>query len=243
MIDLTDRQKQILKTIVEEYIDTAMPVGSETLDKKHNLGVSPATIRNEMGKLTKLCLLAQPHTSAGRIPTSTALKFYINQLMEEKELSVADEVSVKEKIWDYKDQLEKLLHEAVRVLANKTNSLAVSATDKGHLYHAGYANILDVPEFFDIDVTKTVLSIIDDFNQLNKFFQKSFGEEDIHILMGDEFGMPFLKPCGMVFIKFETKDKIHGSLGVIGPCRLNYPFIVPTVRYFGNLIQDIINSW
>src|SRR3990167_2315345 len=101
---LTARQTQVLKSLIDEYILTAEPVGSETLDKKYNLGVSPATIRNEMMRLTTLRLLKQPHTSAGRAPTPEALKYYVDNLMKTKDMSVADEVAVKEKIWDYRQE-------------------------------------------------------------------------------------------------------------------------------------------
>ena len=81
MTDLTDRQLQILKAIIEEFIETAEPVASETLDKKYNLGISPATIRNEMVKLTSSGFLKQPHTSAGRSPTPMGLKFFVDKLI------------------------------------------------------------------------------------------------------------------------------------------------------------------
>ena len=96
MNDLNDRQIQILKAIIEEYIETAEPVGSEKMDKKYNLGVSPATIRNEMVKLTKMGYLKQPHTSAGRTPSPLALKYYVSSLMKPEDLSVAEEVRVKQ---------------------------------------------------------------------------------------------------------------------------------------------------
>ena len=100
--ELSPRQIQILKAIIEEYIATAEPVGSETLDKKYNLGVSPATIRNEMMRLTELKMLNQPHTSAGRGPTPAAMRYYVDHLMKTKDMSVADEVAVKDKIWEYR---------------------------------------------------------------------------------------------------------------------------------------------
>ena len=100
MTDLSDRQINILKTVVEEYTKTAEPVGSETLDRKYNLGISPATIRNEMAYLSDLGYLKQPHTSAGRVPTPVAIKLYIAEMMRERNLTVAEEVSAKEKIWD-----------------------------------------------------------------------------------------------------------------------------------------------
>ena len=99
-MNLTDRQAQLLKAVIEEFTATAEPVGSVTLEKKYNLGVSPATIRNEMVALTKSGFLKQPHTSAGRTPTLMALKYYVRELLKEEKLSVADEVAVKEKIWD-----------------------------------------------------------------------------------------------------------------------------------------------
>src|SRR4030065_2201728 len=128
---LTSRQTQILKTIINEYITTAEPVGSETLDKKYNLGISPATIRNEMVKLTTAGYLKQPHTSAGRAPTPIALKFYVEKLMKPKELSVSDEVSVKQKIWDHRKKMDELLREATRTLAKQTKTMSLAATAEG----------------------------------------------------------------------------------------------------------------
>jgi heat-inducible transcriptional repressor len=242
MADLNPRQLKILKTIVEEHIQTGAPVGSETLDKKYNLGVSPATIRNEMAFLTEQGFLAQPHTSAGRIPSNKALKFYIKQLMEEKQLSVADEVAAKEKVWDSRHELGKVLSQATQMLAKKTSSLAVTTTDKGDVYHAGYANILDLPEFFDIEVTKAMLSVIEDISALQQIFNRNVPDEPIHVLLGEEFGLEFLSPCGLVFTNFES-PKVRGSIGVFGPSRLNYPWVIPNVRYFGSLINEILKNW
>src|SRR3990167_8794717 len=112
MYDLTPRQIDILKNIVKEYIDTAQPIGSETLEKKFDLGVSPATIRNEMAEMVRLGYLSKPHSSAGRVPTSRAVKFYINEIMKEREMSVAEEVEEKEQIWDLRARREQLLREA-----------------------------------------------------------------------------------------------------------------------------------
>src|SRR5687767_11354549 len=106
--DLSDRQKILLKAVIEEYIESAEPIGSETIDKKYNLGVSPATIRNEMVRLTDLGYLRQPHTSAGRIPTSQGLRLFIQELMKEKQLPVAAEVSIKEGMWQQRHVQERL---------------------------------------------------------------------------------------------------------------------------------------
>jgi heat-inducible transcriptional repressor len=239
MAELTDRQTKILKVIIGEYMETGEPVGSETLEKKYELGVSPATIRSEMAKLTKAGFLRQRHTSAGRIPTKQAFKLYIDRLMEEKELSVADEVAAKEEIWDARFDFDQLLHQTVKALAQKTQMLALAQTNQGDLYHAGYANILSLPEFWDIDVTRSVLSLLDEANQVEELFGRAFGEGPIHCLLGDELGAEYFQPCGMVFAHFDAGKKRSGSLGVIGPTRLDYSLVVPLVRYFNDLVEEL----
>lgn len=243
MHDLTQRQIDILKSIVEEYIETANPVGSETLEKKHNLSASPATIRNEMVRLTELGYLKKPHTSAGRTPTPTGMKFYVKQLMKEKELSVAEEVAFKEKLWDYREKNPKFLKELTKSLAEKTKAIAVATTDTGEIYCSGYANILDMPEFYDIDVTKSLLGVIDEFEYFRNLCASVLDDEDIHVLLGEDLGPRLPGAYGFVYTNFHTPLNSGGQIGVLGPVRLNYTNIVPTVRYFGNLIEEIAKGW
>ncbi len=243
MNDLTQRQIQILKSLIEEYIQTAEPVGSETLEKKHSLTASPATIRNDMVILTKLGYLKKPHASSGRVPTPKGMKFYVDQLMQEKELSIAEEVALKEKVWDYREKAERFLREATRSLANKTKALAVATTEGGDLYSAGYANILDMPEFLDIDITKVLLETLDEFSYFNDIFAKIVSDEDTHVLFGEELGPKLNGPYGFVFTRYKTPMHLCGEIGVLGPTRLNYMDIVPTVRYFGDLIEEVAKGW
>lgn len=242
MIDLSERQTKILKAVIEEYIDTAEAVGSETIDRKYSLGVSPATIRNEMVRLTELGYLVQQHTSAGRIPTSIAIKFYIKELMDEKELSVTEEVAAKERVWDYRFEFDRLMRETIRALAEKTKAVALAETDENDIYTAGTANLLNMPEFYDIDVTRTVLELIDETQKLQQIFGRPYGDDQIHVLLGDEWDKEYLQSCGMVFMHFEAGPR-KGAIGVIGSNRLNYPVVIPTVRYFGNLISELTKNW
>jgi heat-inducible transcriptional repressor len=243
MANLTNRQIQILKAIIEEYIETAEPVGSETLDKKYNLGISPATVRNEMVKLTREGFLKQPHASAGRSPTPLALRFYTHQLMKEKELSVTEEVAAKEAVWAYRQNFDKLLRQATRSLAEKTRAMALATDEEGDLYYAGAANILEMPEFFDIDLTKSLLSLMDRFDFWEELVSRTIeGEEPIHLLLGEELGAKYLEPCGFVYTHYQL-PRHHGVVGIVGPYRLNYAYIIPVVRYFGNLIEELGQSW
>lgn len=242
MKPLSQRQIAIIKAIVEEYTSTGMPVGSDTLDKKYNLGVSPATIRNEMVRLEDLGYLQQPHTSAGRIPTPIALKLYVTELMQEQQLPVTEEVAVKERIWDNREALDNLLQEATRLLSEKTGTIGVATTDDGSVYSSGYANILSLPEFYDIDVTRTVLSMIESHRQLTSLFARITDNDPIHIIVGDDFGIEHLYSCGMAYVDFNAGGT-HGHVGVIGPARLNYPFIYPMLRHVSGLIDEISASW
>lgn len=237
MNDLSERQVDILKKIIQEYVDSAEPVGSETLEKKYDIGVSPATIRNEMALMTKLGYLSKPHTSAGRVPTSKALKLYVNELMREKSLSVAEEVQAKEEVWDYRSDEDKFLRELTRRLAQKTRALAVSSTDEGGVFFSGYANILEMPEFYDYDVTKNLLSVLDDYRYLDRITRRM--QDACSVFLGEESEDEILRPYCFIFAKFHTKQNHQGSIGVVGPTRLRYETIVPTVRYFSDLIEEI----
>lgn len=245
---LTSRQTQILKTIIDEYIATAEPVGSEALDKKYNLGVSPATIRNEMSTLTKLNFLKQPHASAGRVPTPLAMKFYINQLMEEKHMSLVDEVKAKEEVWDSRDDVDQLMDEATHALANRTKSLAVAALKENasngkrdRFWHAGHSYVFQNPEFSNVLTCQSLFSIFEEFDKLDRLF---FGYEPtspLEVLFGEELGIPELMPTGIISTHFTINGR-RGALGVIGPARADYGTVIPILRYFGNMIEEVANK-
>ncbi len=236
-MDLTDRQKALLKAIIEEYIESAQPIGSEVVDKKYNLGVSPATIRNEMVHLTDRGYLKQPHTSAGRIPTSMGFRLFISELMKEKQLPIAAEVSIKESMWHERARRENTLREAVKALAFRCSMLGLAVSDDGQIYYSGAANILDWPEFYDIDVTRFVLSLFDEFPTLHNIFGKAVGADPIHILFGDEMEYENLRTTGFVFTRYEIGTN-EGVIGVIGPARMNFPLVIPYVKYIKNLLYE-----
>jgi len=237
---LTARQTQILKSLIDEYIETTEAVGSEALDKKYNLGVSPATIRNEMVALTKMGFLRQLHTSAGRIPSPRAMKFYIDQLMEEKQMSLADEVKAKEEVWDSRRDMDKLLDEATHALADRTQSLAVAAVDDyDKVWHAGYANVFSNPEFANLELCGSLFSLLEEEDKVFDMFFKWLNPGSVmDVLFGEEMGWPNLSPVSVVTTHFDIYGK-HGALGIIGPARLSYARVIPILRYFGNLLTEV----
>ncbi len=238
---LTARQTQILKSVVEEYIETAAPVGSETLDRKYNLGVSSATIRNEMMALTEMGYLRQPYTSAGRVPSSKALRFYIDQLMEEKRMSVTDEVKTKHDVMEARDDIDDLMQEATQSLAEKTHALAIAALDdQDKVWHSGYSNVFGNPEFFTQPQALTSLfSCLEQFDRLHEiFFERMTGLSPVEVIFGEDLDWPGFFPIGVVGTRFSIGGK-NGALGIIGPARLHYQEVIPTIRYFRSLFEEL----
>jgi heat-inducible transcriptional repressor len=162
--------------------------------------------------------------------------------MQQKELSVTDEVSVKEKIWDYRQQADKLLREATKALAEKTHTLAISTTKGGDINYAGAANLLDMWEFYDMIVTKNLLYVLDQYDFWWDIFGKEIQPAPYHVLFGEDLKQESLKSCGVVYANISN-PKLQCSIAVVGPTRLNFPQIIPVVIYFGNLLNDISKNW
>ena len=245
MSDLTDRQKDLLRVIIELHVKTGEPVGSELVEKESNLGVSPATIRNEMARLTDLGYLKQPHTSAGRAPTPLAYRVYITELMKERSLPVSVEVSIKEAVWERRHEYEQVLKSAVKALAAKSGLLGLAVEDgDGEIYYAGTSNILDWAEFADIDVTRFVLSLFDQYPMLHQILGRALGSEPMHVLFGEELGYEQLEPTSFVFCRYVAPEGAKsGVVGVIGPARMDFQTVLPYVRYTGEVITLALNSW
>ena len=237
MSDLNDRRIRLLKAIVEEYVRTAEPVGSKNLVRRYKLRISPATVRNEMAVLVEDGFLDQPHTSAGRIPAPMGIRYYIRSIMEEEEMPVLEEVAVKQRLLELKDDYALLLRSAVRALADRTELAAVAVLENDLLLGSGIVHLLDNPEFYDIDVTRSVLTTLDNATLLREIFSKGGAEDLVHVLIGDEIGMANFQEIGAVFAEFNLGGQ-SGTLAVFGPCRMSYPSVIPTVRYISTLLNE-----
>lgn len=118
---LNDRKIQILQAIINDYIETAEPVGSRTIAKKYNLGISSATIRNEMSDLEEMGLILQPHASSGRIPSDTGYRLYVDHLMQQKELTADEQKYLQSVISRDINQIDYLMEETAKALSLLTN--------------------------------------------------------------------------------------------------------------------------
>lgn len=127
-MELTERKLNILKAIVKDYIETAEAVGSRTLSKKHNLGVSAATIRNEMSDLEELGYLIQPHTSSGRVPSEKGYKLYVDSLMNGSELNDIEKHLIEEVIQSNMNYMKDMIHETSKLISKLTNYTTIAVT-------------------------------------------------------------------------------------------------------------------
>jgi len=242
MQEVTVRQKELLKVVIDEYINSALPVGSEAVVKKYNLKYSPATIRNEMADLIRKGFLEMTHSSSGRRPTSLGLRYYITELMEEQEVPVLNEVAIKQRVWQERYEFEKLLRNVTLALAESTKHLSVISLEDGFVIHAGSVNILDDPEFFDINVAKATLNLLDNFELLNSLISKGFGNNDVKVLIGKELNFENMDRCGFIYTNFRGRGK-SGTIAILGPDRMAYSKIIPTVRYIKNLVSEMLSGF
>ncbi len=159
-MELSDRKKRILRTIVESYVATAEPVGSKALAQSAELDISPATIRNEMADLTEMGYLEQPHTSAGRIPSPSGYRLYVNELMDKHQLTLQDTQNINEIMNLKVEELDRIIDKAGKVLAQISDYPVFSMTSPRSQATVKRFDLLNVEENAFIAVVMTDSSTV-----------------------------------------------------------------------------------
>ncbi len=145
-MELSERKLQILHAVVADFIYSAEPVGSRTLSRKYDMGISPATIRNEMSDLEDMGYLSHPHTSAGRIPSDKAYRLYVDQLMKDYEIPDTEKTIIAEKLTQNVRELERTVRYAATLLSEITNLASFAITPSRTENTLKYVNLLPVDE-------------------------------------------------------------------------------------------------
>ncbi len=145
-MDLSERQLQILQAIINDYVENAEPVGSRSIAKKYDLGVSPATIRNEMSDLEEMGYLTHPHTSAGRVPSDKAYRLYVNNLMKKKNLSARDKRLINERLQASRDEFDQTIRHAAELLSEITHLTSFALTPATNEETISFIRLLPVDE-------------------------------------------------------------------------------------------------
>ena len=336
---MDERKFRILQAIIDDYILTAVPVGSRTISKKYGMSLSSATIRNEMSDLEELGYLDQPHVSAGRVPSAKAYRLYVDQLLETGRLSAEDEQLVRAHFAGRTRQMEDVIDHAAQVLSSLTKytavvlpptgveprirniqlvsvadnaALVVIVTDAGvvrdsvihvseeldqdalytisrsltkelkdctlpeaveripvlmgrmaaqadlleglgHVMHergedirphvaiGGTANMLSYPEYSDMEKARSFLSLMETRDRLADIIGQN-GEMAFTVRIGPETGVPEMKDCSIVTMTYTAGNGQQGTIGVIGPTRMQYSRVLAAVNMMGRQLSQLFST-
>jgi len=340
---LSSRDRKILQAIILDYIQTAEPVGSRTVSKKYKMELSPATIRNVMADLEEMGFLKQPHTSAGRVPTARAFRFYVDSILEVRQLSKADQELIKKGLSQEKKDINEILKRASSLLsllskqtgvvlaprfgsnvfrhiefiklrekkvlviivtksgevqnrlieadepmaqeeldkysrylneimaglslieakrkiveelkkekvlfdkltfqALKLSKKALEGEEEGDLYIEGKTNLLKFPEFADLEKMRAILETFEEKTKIVKLLDKALNAHGIQIFIGAENEYSEMKDCSLIAAPYSKENFTLGTLGVIGPMRMDYSTIIPIVDYTARILSKILESF
>ncbi|MCG8485019.1 MAG: heat-inducible transcriptional repressor HrcA [Clostridia bacterium] len=178
-MDLSERKLKILQAIIQDFVQSAEPVGSRTLSKKYDLGISPATIRNEMADLEDMGYIKQPHTSAGRVPSDKAYRLYVDSIMDKYILTGQQKKLIREKILDDLIELDKTIQKASNILSELTQLTSFALTPKNDENKLKYIKLVPV------DNENVLLMIVTETGKINNTVLKigsGYTEENLFML-------------------------------------------------------------
>lgn len=333
---LDDRKKKVLQAIVDEYINTAEPVSSNSIVKKYGLDYSSATIRNDMAELESIGYLDKPHTSAGRVPSAKGYRFYVDELLKDDDISLEEIKYIGAKLETKVNAIEELTKIATTTLSEITHYttvsigpkatnhnieeikfvllgnrmlMAVILTDAGlvketiikfdediqqeqvdtinymfnqklkgqpleiidkpleeyliselnysvnvikpiieelkrviheeeKLYLEGTNKAFELPEFKSLDIAKNFVNILDEKELMLDMLQSGFAK-DINVYIGEENENEELKDFSVITFKHSVGDKDLGTIGIIGPTRMNYSKVISVMKYISKKLHEL----
>ena len=223
---MEQRQAEILKTIIESYLDRAVPVASSYLADHKNFDISSATIRHEMGELESNGYIEQPHTSAGRIPTIKGINFYIDHLMTESRLT--DKECQHFETTVHNDGVKALARE----IAGMCQAAVIITQNETDYYYTGLSHLFRQPEFVNTDMIITIGDAVDHLeSMLPHFTRETIGAAPM-IFIGKN--NPLGKEFAAVFI---SNTHAHPTYcGLISPVRTNYAYNVAVLAAVANYL-------
>lgn len=230
---MNKRQENLLSAIIEEYTQSATPIGSQLLVKSRNFSVSPATIRNEMSELEGLGYITHPHTSAGRIPTERGYQFYIDNFFKEQEITRKEKERLQKAV---KSDTRKEIKSLAKEISDLTGQAVVVGFSKNNYYYTGISNLFSQPEFTDYGFTCTMSEVIDRFDDVISELIDSI-DDNICIYIGKK--NPFGDSCSSIMTRFKHKNFSAGIFGITGPMRMDYKKNYCVIKYARNLMNEL----
>ena len=240
--DEKSRQEEILAMIVRHYTETAEPVGSRYIARK--LGLSSATIRNVMADLEDLGLIMHPHTSAGRVPTDKGYRYYIDSLMRMRNINDAVIKAIRDEFRQTVRSLEDVLERTSHIISHFTNCVGVTMLPPNEkVYLDGTSHIVEQPEFKDFKKLYSILKCLEEKRDLLNLLRSDLENDHLVVHIGKENKFSYLNDCSVVTRGYKVKGKMSGRLGVIGPKRMVYEKVIPTVDFLADTVTEILNEF
>jgi len=340
--ELNERGRRILEAIIEDYIASAEPVGSRAVTRRHQMSISPATVRNVMADLEEMGYIASPHTSAGRVPTEKGYRFYVDSLLQLRQLTRDEQLRIEGHYRKRGLRVEELLQEAGKALSTMSsytgivmaprftstifrhiefvrlsqgrllvvfvtrsglvqNKLVENSEDLtqpeldqignylnrtlggltmqqvkakiieemaqekalydqllqralrlsevalrdepgGQLYIEGTSNILDQPEFADVEKMRRLFRAFEKKSQLVELLDRTQQAGGVQIFIGSESEYREIEGCSLITANYSNSRGTLGTLGVIGPSRMPYSMVIPIVDYTARLVSQLLES-
>ena len=209
------RTELILKMLIEDYIRTAQPVGSKYLNEQYQLGVSDATVRNELATLEREGYLRAPHTSAGRVPTEKAYVYYLSLLRDKQFVIEGSPFTSTHSAQDKETTLKTMAKKLVEI----SGETAIVAIDPKWTYYTGVSNLFHKPDFQDPEVMQTLSGLIDQFDEImQQMYRKLPDGPQVFIGSSNPFG----QEMATILVRYNIDGQTQGLLGLVGPLRMNY---------------------
>lgn len=244
-VDYQARKRAVLAKTVKKYIFDAQPIASEDIARDFEL--SSATIRNIFAELEADGFLTHPHTSGGRIPTDRGYRYYVDILVSERpEVSELLEKEKKSIIREYKKEIRRLddvLEKTSELISSVTHYASiVSLLDwEDRFFYGGLSFVLEQPEFKNYNCVKFLVKMIEDKQRLMEIVRRDF-KEKVKIYIGKDFGTGEMKNYSLVVSSYSVNKQPKGRLAVLGPIRMDYGHIIPTLEYVSVILDDILGD-
>ncbi|MDD5567277.1 MAG: hypothetical protein PHH01_03730 [Patescibacteria group bacterium] len=231
---MTEREKQLLLAIITEHIRHSRPVGSKVIVEKYLKDISSATIRNDMIELERVGLIEQPHTSAGRIPTTKAYEYYVANFLPERELDKTEQQKLQRILSAHRGQYGLVIRELAKAVADLSSVAVIVGFAPRDSYYTGLSNLFRQPEFAEIDLIQNFSQIVDHLDEvMEEIFPRI--RPRVEILLGKH--NPFGQTCGVLLTKYGGGKIPAGMFGILGPIRMPYERHRALLEYTRNLLS------
>ncbi|MEQ1849369.1 MAG: hypothetical protein ABL890_02145 [Candidatus Peribacteraceae bacterium] len=235
---MNSRQAKLLSAIIDQFIQTALPVGSHHILEGGLFPVSGATIRNEMRALGEEGLIEQPHTSAGRIPTVKGYRMYVQDFMNPSvhEKAVRKRFdSLREQYFQHKDR--ERVYEAVALLSNMVPNVSFATVPhRGRVIYLGLSNALKLPEFQGSpDFVSGIVEVLE--KKLVELLAKVTLTDKVQFYIGESHLCKEFESCSMLVTKYSVRGE-PGAIGILGPVRMDYAYNTVALDMIASLVRD-----